>query len=254
MTIKQVEEILNIPKATIRFYEKEGLLHPERTANGYRNYSDGDVEILRRIIIFRKIGMSVDMILDLQDDAISLQKALEENVKNLEKQMAELNGAMIICNELKNKQVDMEHFDNDVWWDRIHNEEKKGLRFVDLAADILQFYGEEIEKDLGLRKEDEKKPIQWKYILGIELAALALYSLIVVFIFKDTLQSALEVVVEVGILDLLILLPKYFLKKKSDEAAKLYTKIISAVAIVLVLGVILLVMVLMVNSKLHFWF
>ena len=51
MTIKEVETILEIPRATIRFYEKEGLFHPQRGANGYRDYSDEDVDRLKKIII-----------------------------------------------------------------------------------------------------------------------------------------------------------------------------------------------------------
>ena len=34
MTIKEVEQILNIPRATIRYYEKEKLIDPQRIENG----------------------------------------------------------------------------------------------------------------------------------------------------------------------------------------------------------------------------
>ncbi|MGN0401467.1 MAG: MerR family transcriptional regulator [Acetatifactor sp.] len=47
-----MEQLLNIPRETIRFYEKEGLIHPRREGNGYRNYSGEDVECLMKIIIF----------------------------------------------------------------------------------------------------------------------------------------------------------------------------------------------------------
>ena len=46
MTIKEVEILLDIPRATIRFYEKEGLVEPIREENGYRAYSEEDVEML----------------------------------------------------------------------------------------------------------------------------------------------------------------------------------------------------------------
>ena len=39
MTMKEVEQLLEIPRATVRFYEKEGLVSPERGGNGYRNYT-----------------------------------------------------------------------------------------------------------------------------------------------------------------------------------------------------------------------
>ena len=40
MTMKEVEQLLEIPRATVRFYEKEGLVSPEWGGNGYRNYTD----------------------------------------------------------------------------------------------------------------------------------------------------------------------------------------------------------------------
>ena len=49
MNVSQLEAALDLPRASIRFYEKEGLLSPERLVNGYRDYSQADVETLRRI-------------------------------------------------------------------------------------------------------------------------------------------------------------------------------------------------------------
>ena len=94
MTIKDVETLLDIPRATVRFYEKEGLISPTREGNGYRDYSDEDVEKLKKIIIFRKIGLSVEEINDLFDGVKTLEEVLDANIVNLQKQMEELKGAM----------------------------------------------------------------------------------------------------------------------------------------------------------------
>ena len=51
MTIKEVEQILEVPRATIRFYEKEGLISPSREENGYRDYSKEDLEKVKKIVI-----------------------------------------------------------------------------------------------------------------------------------------------------------------------------------------------------------
>ena len=56
MKINEVEKRVGITKKSIRFYEQEGLLHPERNKeNGYRDYSDEDVEILLKIKFLRKL-------------------------------------------------------------------------------------------------------------------------------------------------------------------------------------------------------
>ena len=37
MTIKEVEELLEVPRATVRFYEKEGLINPQREGDSKDN-------------------------------------------------------------------------------------------------------------------------------------------------------------------------------------------------------------------------
>ena len=50
MKINEVEALVGITKKNIRFYEAEGLLAPRRNSeNGYRDYGETEVEILRRI-------------------------------------------------------------------------------------------------------------------------------------------------------------------------------------------------------------
>ena len=44
MTIKELEERTGMTRANIRYYETEGFLSPERRENGYRDYSEEDLE------------------------------------------------------------------------------------------------------------------------------------------------------------------------------------------------------------------
>ena len=62
MKINEVEALVGIPKKNIRFYESEGLLKPERSSNGYRDYSEEEAEILRRIKLLRKLGVPLEEI------------------------------------------------------------------------------------------------------------------------------------------------------------------------------------------------
>ena len=58
MRINEVEALVGITKKNIRFYEAEGLLTPRRNSeNGYRDYGDADVAVLRRIKLLRKLGV-----------------------------------------------------------------------------------------------------------------------------------------------------------------------------------------------------
>ena len=60
MNVSQLEAALDLPRASIRFYEKEGLLSPERLANGYRDYSEADLETPQRIKLVRALGLPLE--------------------------------------------------------------------------------------------------------------------------------------------------------------------------------------------------
>ena len=49
MKINEVEAAVGVTKKNIRFYEEEGLISPSREpGNGYRSYSQADVERWQR--------------------------------------------------------------------------------------------------------------------------------------------------------------------------------------------------------------
>ena len=62
MNIREIEQQLGIPRANVRYYEKEGLLHPQRSANNYRVYTEEDVETLKKIRLLRQLDMPVETI------------------------------------------------------------------------------------------------------------------------------------------------------------------------------------------------
>ena len=130
MTIKEVEQLLEVPRATIRFYEKQGLIAPARGENGYRDYTDEDFETLKKIIILRKIGMTVEEIRDLFDGIQSMDKALDANIENLQKQMDELKGAIKLSQKMKEDIVQIDSMNVNAYWHTIEEEENQGNRFI----------------------------------------------------------------------------------------------------------------------------
>jgi len=84
MKIKDVEERVEIPRASIRYYEREGLLVTGRNpANGYREYSEENVECLERIIFLRKLGISIEDIRCFQKGDVALSEILESRKKQI---------------------------------------------------------------------------------------------------------------------------------------------------------------------------
>lgn len=251
MTIKQVEEALGIPKATIRFYEKEGLIAPTRRENGYRDYSEADVRLLRQVVIFRKLGLSVEQIADLQDGSTDLQEALEQNMVSLRQQVEELNGAMTICREMQADHAQLETFDGEKWWERIHDEESRGNRFLGLARDYVEFQGAIMEELFAGREPDSKAPVSWKNVL-VGFAAVMIM-LCLFFGKRDGFAEIISTVVGVATLTLLFRLPEFFLKRAGKvPAAKSYRTWLQRIAIALGGLVILWVTLCVANGRWHF--
>lgn len=68
MNIGQVAKLSDVSAKTIRYYESIGLIpKAARGENGYRDYSERDVEILRFIKRSRNLGFSVEDISNLLD-------------------------------------------------------------------------------------------------------------------------------------------------------------------------------------------
>ena len=59
MKINELEDLLGVSKATIRYYEDQGLVTPPRMDNGYREYSDQEVQLFQKIIVLRKLGLGI---------------------------------------------------------------------------------------------------------------------------------------------------------------------------------------------------
>ena len=105
MTIREIEDRSGLQRANIRYYEDQGLLCPRRAENGYRDYSDGDLETLLRIRLLRSLDFSIDEIRSLQKGERTMQEALSEKLLQLEdaKQRADYTHA--VCAAMRQDSV-----------------------------------------------------------------------------------------------------------------------------------------------------
>lgn len=90
MTTKELEEILGLTKHTIRYYEKEGFISPARNENGYRDYSQEDLQILLTVKFLRNLNISIDDVKGILDGHIDFNECLKINSANLDKQIRSL--------------------------------------------------------------------------------------------------------------------------------------------------------------------
>ena len=91
MTINEIAKELNMTKRAIKYYEEQGLLKVSKDSNGYRNYSKQDLELLRCILVYRKLGISISDIKKLleKEDKDILLGILADKEKELQEKTAE---------------------------------------------------------------------------------------------------------------------------------------------------------------------
>ena len=111
MTIKEVEELSNMTRANIRFYEKEGLITPQRDSNGYRNYTEQDVDILKRIRLLRTVHLGLEEIRSLSEKESELTDVLLIHLRTLKNEQKDLEQSKAICEQLCRDQAAYESFD-----------------------------------------------------------------------------------------------------------------------------------------------
>lgn len=101
MTIREIEQRTGLDRANIRFYEREGLLAPERMENGYRDYSEDDVRLLLKIKLLRRLGFPLDAIRELKDGASDLDAAIAQRLGGLADERQSLADAERVCREMR---------------------------------------------------------------------------------------------------------------------------------------------------------
>lgn len=247
MNIQELENMLNTTRANIRFYEKQGLVNPSRKENGYRDYSEEDVKQLKKIIVFRKLGVPVAEIKKILDGELPLCTAVEENIAVLEKQIDELNGALKLSNQLKKELSEQDSFDEEKYFDLINHDEEQGDRFFDILKDYK-------EQELGTFIDGLKYYFATdltKVLSKWGLSGVIITILLILFIrsivascvtHTDTfLHSFFSPFVTIGI-SFAICFLVYYLSKKDTKLSRILLKIIYVLLIILISAVALLVL------------
>lgn len=92
--VKEVSDLTGISIRMLHHYDKINLLKPSNLSEaGYRLYSDGDLEVLQQILIYRELDFSLkeireildDKNFDLKDALISQKKLIIEKRNRLNK-------------------------------------------------------------------------------------------------------------------------------------------------------------------------
>ena len=78
MRINEVAKLTGVSARTLQYYDEIGLLIPEKLNNGYRDYSDENLDKLQKILFYRFLKFKLNDIKELLDGDIDSLKILEQ--------------------------------------------------------------------------------------------------------------------------------------------------------------------------------
>ncbi|AWE08420.1 MerR family transcriptional regulator [Lysinibacillus sp. 2017] len=144
MLINELVKLSGVTARTLRYYDEIGLLKPSKVwENGYRYYSQEDIDRLQQILFYRELDFKLEEIKMLLDDSrfdvkVALQEQqkllqkkrnyLDDLIDTIERTIQSMEGEITMTNEQKFEKF-KEQLIND-------NEQK-------FAQEIREKYGEE---------------------------------------------------------------------------------------------------------------
>lgn len=144
MKINEVEAQVGISKKNIRFYEEQGLLSPRRdSGNGYRDYGEADVAVLRQIKLMRKLGVPLEEIRRMQAGG-TVADGMRRHLVALERDRKSLEQSIQLCQSLKDREERLESLDAAGLLEEMERLERAGVTFQDrqkLDAKPVQYAG-----------------------------------------------------------------------------------------------------------------
>ncbi len=138
MQIKEIEILSGMDRGNIRFYEGEGLITPQRMDNGYRDYSEEDLQILLRIKLLRSLHISLEEIKALKDGNRDLLETLSNQIMSLEQEKQGASYAQDVCRAMQEDGVAFVNLDAKKYLDGINRTMKEtGSSYFAVKGDEL---------------------------------------------------------------------------------------------------------------------
>ena len=131
MKINEVEAQVGITKKNIRFYEEQGLLSPRRSSeNGYRDYGEAEVSVLRQIKLMRKLGVPLEEIRRMQAGG-TVADGMRRHLVTLERDRKSLEQSIRLCQSLKDREERLDALDAAELLEEMERLEQAGATFQD---------------------------------------------------------------------------------------------------------------------------
>ncbi len=125
MNISEIEARSGLPRATVRYYEAEGFLSPERRENDYRDYSEEDLNTLLKLKLLRALNVPLQEIRAVQDGTDTLEHLMQRQSLKLRQQQEVLSAAERICREIGEAAPDYRQLDARPYLEKLEQGSRK---------------------------------------------------------------------------------------------------------------------------------
>ena len=122
MTIKEMEEQSGISRTNIRFYEGEGLIHPQRRENGYRDYTPEDVLMLRKVRLLRSMDVPLEQVKAVASGERRLMDVLKELEQDLDLKQAHQERARQAARQMQQDETEFEELEPEQYLSALEND------------------------------------------------------------------------------------------------------------------------------------
>ena len=143
MRISEVAEKTGLSISNIRFYEKKGLIGPDRDKDSkYRNYTEEDLALIKQILLFRKMDFSIEAISHILNNKLTIEAAIQNQITELEEKRDSIQSSIDLCKKIAGD-GQYSSLDTDYYLSYVKEEEKKGRVFGqlnDLLDEVSDYY------------------------------------------------------------------------------------------------------------------
>ena len=143
MRISEVAEKTGLSISNIRFYEKKGLIGPDRDKDSkYRNYTEEDLALIKQILLFRKMDFSIETISHIINKKLTIETAIQNQITELEEKRDSIQSSIDLCQKIAGD-GQCSSLDTDYYLSYVKEEEKKGRAFGqlnDLLDEVSDYY------------------------------------------------------------------------------------------------------------------
>ena len=86
MLINEVAKKCGITKKAVQYYVEQHMVNPNVLENGYKDFAAQDVEIIKRIVLYRRLGLSIPEIKKVLEQNDNVKSILYQRTLDMEKE------------------------------------------------------------------------------------------------------------------------------------------------------------------------